>query len=211
MAVAGDGSKHVSGQTVCVDADQHIFAVSDFTFHESEMGFVAEYALESDHAEFAMPRPQQAFAGFPNEVFRPQPVADEICHRNQLHFVFCGKLQQIRNARHRSVFLHDFADHAGREQARTAGQVHGGFRLSRSDQHSAVFCAQRENVARSRQIARLCPGIDRRQNGLRTIVSRNAGGDTAPRFDGNAERRSVRGAYSCGPDTISGILRSSRR
>src|SRR6185295_7425576 len=173
VAMACDGSKHVAGQTVGVHANKHILAVADFAFHNGIVRFVAEYALKPDHAKLTVPRSQNAFAGLSHEVFRFQPVSNEIRDGDQFHVVCRGELQQIRDTSHRSIFLHDFADHAGWKESRTAGDVHGRFGLSGTNQHSTILCPQRENVTWPGQIAWFRSRIDRGEDSLSTIVSRN--------------------------------------
>ena len=94
MAMAGHRTEDVADEAVRVDAHQHIFAVFDVAFHQRVVRFVSENALESDHAEIAVPRWQHAFADFSNEAFRSQPITNEIRHRDHLHVVTFARIPQ---------------------------------------------------------------------------------------------------------------------
>ena len=56
VAMAGHGSEHIPGQTLRVDAHEHVFAVADVALDQREVRFVSEDALEADHPEVAVPR-----------------------------------------------------------------------------------------------------------------------------------------------------------
>ena len=61
---------------------------------------------------------------------------------------------QIRDARHRSVVVHHFADDAGGLQAGELRQVDGGLGLARSLEHAAGTGLEREDVSRLHEVVR---------------------------------------------------------
>ena len=113
VAMAGRRSKHVPGQAVRLNPHQDILTIFDISSDEGDMRLLIENAFENDHSEVVMRRGQRRLADFTDKSFRPQPVADEIGDRDDFQPVQPSKLEQIRDPRHRSVFLHDLADDPG--------------------------------------------------------------------------------------------------
>ena len=91
--------------------------------------------------------------------------------------MFAAEFQQLRHARHGAVFVHDFADHAGRIESGDAREVDGSFGLSGADEHAAIARAQRKHVAGARKILRARFGIDGGKNGDGAVGGADAGGD----------------------------------
>ena len=79
-------------------------------------------------------------------------VADQLCDRQHLHAVLVAELDEVWDAGHGAIVLHDFADDAGGNQSCEARQIDGGFGLSGADEHSAFAGAKREDVAGARQV-----------------------------------------------------------
>src|SRR5438093_12098643 len=119
--MAGRRTKHVAGQAVRLNPHQDILDIFDISSDEGDMRLLIENAFENDHSEVVMRRGQRRLADFPDKSLRPQPVADEIGDRDDFQPVQPSKLEQIRDPRHRSVFLHDLADYSGSRYTRPSG------------------------------------------------------------------------------------------
>lgn len=55
-----------------------------------------------------------------------------------------------------AVIVHNLAADSHRLQACQLAQINSGFRVTGTHQYTALACAQRENVARTAEVARLC-------------------------------------------------------
>src|SRR5215813_4877493 len=86
-----------------------------------------------------------------------------------------AKLDQIRQARHGAVIIHDLADHARWFQSGETCQIDGCFGLSATLKDTAGARTKRKYVARSRKIFRLTVWIDRRLDCLCAIIGRDSG------------------------------------
>ena len=120
-------------------------------------------------------------------VFGFQAVADEVFDRADLQAVFGGELLQLGAARHRTVGVEDFHQHAGGLQAGQQGQVAGRFGVAAAGEHAAGLGHQRENVAGLGQVVgggvRAHGGAD----GMRAVVGADAGGHAFGGFDADGE------------------------
>ena len=118
-------------------------------------------------------------------------VADQVGYREHLHVVLAAKFVQLRDARHRAVFVHDFADDGGWVQSRDAREIDARFGLSGANEHASIPRAQRKNVAGPRKILRPRLGIDRGENGDRAVGRADACRDAETSVDRFGERGAV--------------------
>ena len=65
-----------------------------------------------------------------------------------LRRVKLAELDEVGNAGHGAVFVHDLADDAGGDEAGHAGEVDGGFGLAGADQDAAFAGAEGERRGR---------------------------------------------------------------
>jgi hypothetical protein len=107
---------------------------------------------------------ESSFDGATYQDFFGDAIADQIGHADDLQTVDAGELAQLRQARHRPVFVHDFADDAGRIKSGDPRHVDGRFRLSGSHQYPTFFRAQRKHVTGPGQVLWFRPWIDSREN-----------------------------------------------
>ena len=89
-------------------------------------------------------------------------VLDQVGNGADLQAMDRGKFQQIRQAGHGAVVLHDLADHRCRRAAGHGGQIAAGFGVAGAHEHAAVNRLQRKDVAGLHQVGRLGPGRHRR-------------------------------------------------
>jgi hypothetical protein len=140
--------KHVAGEALRVHPHHHVLAVADLAPHEREVRLTVEQALVREEAEVAEVGRQGRHAHPPHQTLVLHPIADEVGDRDDRQPVPPREPQQLGHPRHAAVLVHDLADHAGRVQARHAGQIDGGLGVTAPHQHAAVACAQRKT----------CPG-----------------------------------------------------
>src|SRR5262249_31222298 len=156
-------------QTMGLDADQDIFAVFDVSANQSNVGLLIESTLENDHAKVAVTSRQRGFANLLDKSFGSKAVPNKFGDGDDLQVVMRRKLYQIRHTRHRSVFLHDFANNACRREPCDSCQIDGGFGLSRPNQHAAITCAQWKDVAGPCKIVGSSLRIDCSEDRLRAV------------------------------------------
>src|SRR5437773_12511561 len=90
---------------------------------------------------------------------------------------------EIRDARHRPVLLHDLAHDAGGNQSGKTREVDCGLRLTGTHEHAAVARTQREDVTRLDEIVRRTLRIDRDLDRPRTVRRGDAGRAALARLD----------------------------
>src|SRR6266446_590599 len=81
---------------------------------------------------------------------------------------------EVRNASHGAVVIHDLAYHPGRIQTCETGEIDCCLSLTSTLQHAASASAKRENVSRPREVFRTTVCVDCGLDSLRAIVSRDA-------------------------------------
>ncbi len=104
------------------------------------------------------------------------------------------KFQQVWQARHGAVVVHDFADDARRNQPREAGDIDRCLGMPGAHEHAALARFERENMARACDIVRLRLGVDGGADGVGAVGRADAGGHALARFDGNGEGSGVAAA-----------------
>ena len=109
-----------------------------------------------------------------------------------------AEFQELRHAAHGAVFIHDFADDARRAEPGDAREVHRCFGLAGADEHAAVACAQRKDMARAGEVLGLGLGIDGGKDGGGAVGGADAGGDAIARVNGFAEGGAVGGSVDGG-------------
>jgi hypothetical protein len=107
--------------------------------------------------------------------------------------VLGADLQQVRNARHGAVVVHDLADHGGRGQAREGGEVDRRLGLAGALEHAALPGAQGKDMAGAQQVLGAGRRVDGGQDGGGAVGGRDAGGGLAARLDRDREGGAERG------------------
>ena len=96
---------------------------------------------------------------FDNKRIVLHSISHKICYRDNFQIKLLSDLCQLRQARHRSVFIHHFYDHSGRSKAGKAGKINSSFGMPCSSQHSAFLSFQRKNMSGFCKIPRFHIGI----------------------------------------------------
>ena len=118
-------------------------------------------------------------------------MRDQALDRANAQPVLFPELHQLRQPRHRSVVMQDFAKHARRLQPGQPREIHGRFRMTRAPQHAAVLGAQRKDVPRLDQIVRRRFRIRDRLDRRRPIVRADPRRHAARRIDRDGEIRAI--------------------
>ena len=135
--------------------------------------------------------------GFGDALHQPVvgvAIGDQIADGADLQAVAAGERDQIGQARHGAIVVHDLADHTAGAEAGEARDVHAGFGMASAHQHAAIAGDEREDMAGRNDMFRAIGGIDGHRDGAGAIGRRNAGGDAFLGFDRHGEGRAVAGA-----------------
>jgi hypothetical protein len=118
-----------------------------------------------------------------HRTFLFQPVANQVGDGADLEIVTLRELFEVGTARHGAVVIQDLDDRRGGLEASETSEITARLSVPRASEHAAGLRHQRKDVTRLTQIFRLGFASNRRTNGLRTIVSGDAGRHTLCRFD----------------------------
>ena len=172
-----------------MDAHQHFLAVADLAPNQRDVGPAIDDAVVGGDVERSV-LGRQSRRGDPlHQPVVAHPVLDQVGDRDHQQVVAAREAFQLRDARHRPVLVHDFADDAGRVEAGEAREVDGGLGLTGPDQHAAVARPEGRDMPRLRQIGGLRRGIDGDANRGGAVGRRDARGGHLPGVDGDGERR----------------------
>jgi len=116
-----------------------------------------------------------------------EAVADQIGDGDHHQPVLVGHLDEVGDAGHGAVVVHDLADHPGRLQPGEGGEVDGRLGLSGALEHAPLAGAQREDVPRAEQVLRPGRRIDRGEDGGGAVGGGDAGRHLAAGLDRDRE------------------------
>ncbi len=177
------------------------------------MGFVAgaaldglDVALVGEHAEVAVLGGQNALRDAVDVALVGHAVADEVGYGDHLEGVEFAELDEVGNAGHGAVFVHDLADDAGGNEAGHAGEVDGGFGLAGADEHSAFAGAEGKDVAGAGEIVGRRIRVDRDLDGVGAVGRRDAGSHAFAGLDGLGERGAEAGGIVLGHGTEAHVV-----
>lgn len=118
-------------------------------------------ALENVHPEIAIFGREIALADLLDQAFAAQPLRDQLLDRDHLQAEPTAEFDELGQALHRAVLVHQFAQNPGGWQAREEGEIHGRLRVPGPLKHPAGFGAQRKDMARLHQLFGLRRGSAR--------------------------------------------------
>ena len=150
-----------------------------------------------------------------DELLVPAPVLDQVGDGDQLQPVPLAVRDQVGDARHRPVLVHDLADDARRDQPREAREVDRRLGLAGAQQHAAVTRAQREDMAGLDEIvAAVDCGSIATWIVRDAIRRRDARRHALARLDRDRERRAVRRLVASviwrSPSCVAAVLRQAQ-
>ena len=122
-----------------------------------------------------------------HQFFAYAPVRDQTLDRANAQPMFLAELHQLRQPRHRSVVVQDFAKHSRRLQSGHSREIDGRFGVTCASQHAAILGPQRKHMTRLIEIVRRRFRVRDRQDGRRAIVRADPGRHSARRIDRNSE------------------------
>jgi hypothetical protein len=207
-AVAGGGTEDVAGEAVGVDADEDggvLFlsgrwgggeVAPQVAIDEGDMGVATFYgvglghaglALVRDHAEVSVDGGEGSFRDAVDIALMGHAVTDEVGYGDHLQLMRLAEGDEVGDAGHGAVFVHDLADDAGGDEAGHAGEVDGGFGLAGANENATFAGAEREDVSGTGEVVGTGIWADGDLDGVRAVGGGDAGGNAFAGFDGLGE------------------------
>ena len=187
-AIAFEAAKGVAGETLAMDAHQHVVTRRPIADDQRGVFPAVDDAVVTDDAGDTVPGGQVGLGDAGDQGFAHAPVGDELGDAEYLEVVLAGELLQLGHPRHGAVGVHDFADDAGRIGARLIAQVNDGLGVAGPAQHAARIGAQREGVPRMDEVLGLRLRVNEGADGLAAVEGGDAGGSAALVVHGGGER-----------------------
>src|SRR5260370_10956958 len=183
LALALHRSKHVAIDAMRMHAHQHVFAPGDLAVNQRQVHFRDDGAGVDDALEIAELGAQATLRLAADDTLILQAIADQVGHRDHLEFVLEAELAKLRDAGHGAVVVHDFADDTAGPESGQTREIHHSLGLAGAHQYSAFASAQRENMTRPDQVARLGGGTHGGRNGMGAVGGRDYRGDALGGFN----------------------------
>src|ERR671937_1770884 len=190
-AVAAQRVEHVAGEALGMDAHEHVLGSVDLALDERDVVLARQLLAEGNRREIPVGRRQLHRRHALDEPLVAAAVLDQVGDGDELQPMPLAIRNQVGDAGHRPVLLHDLAHNARRDQAGEAREVDRRLRLPRPFQHTAVAGAERKDVARLDEILAFRLRIDRDLDRARAVGRGNAGRHSCARLDRHGERRAV--------------------
>ena len=211
-AVAAVRAEDVARGARRMHAHQHRIVFGPLPFRQGHMLHAVGFLAERCDLEFAPLRGQGHRHALFDDRLLAEAVGDQRGDRDdfQVEF-FCG-LQQLRQAGHRAVLVHNLDQRAGGLQSGQAGQVDGRLGVSRTAQHALVARAQGIDMSRAAQVGGFRFGVGQRADRRGAVVDRDArGAVVAQQVDrhgeGRAQQRGVVLLHHVEPQFVAAFLR----
>ncbi len=165
VAIASGGGENVSGEAMGLDAGESGLVMLRIAEQEGDVGFVIAFAEIGDHAEGGPGGGEERRGNALDVAFVTHAIADEVGDGEHFEAMAAAEFEQLGDAGHGAIFIHDFADYAGMREAGDAGEVDGGLGLAGADEDAATTGAQWKDVAGASEIFRAGGDIDGGEDG----------------------------------------------
>ena len=163
----------------------------DLALDERDVVLPGQDLAEGDGSELAVLGRQPHRAHALDELLGPAAVLDEVGDGDELQAVSLAVADEIGDARHRPVVVHDLADDAAGLEAGEPGEIDGRFGLAGALEDAAGAGAERLDMAALDEVVRAGRLVDSAEDRVRAVGSRDAGRDPLPGVDGVRVRRPV--------------------
>ena len=200
----------VARQALGVDTDEHVLGSVDVALDECDVVPARQRLAEGDGRELAVPSRQPDGRRPLDQLLVPAAILDQVGNRDQAQAVPLAVRDQIVDAGHRPVLVHDLADDAGRDQTGEAGEVDGRLGLAAALENAAVPGTEREDVPRPDEVVSALAAIDRDLDGAGPVMRGDARGDPLAGLDrdgeGGPERRLVALGHRLQTEFVAALL-----
>jgi hypothetical protein len=155
-------------------------------YHEHVFGLVEGAGVDHDLPGEGV-KLRVAYMDAAEEFFGDAAVGDEVGDGAEFQAVALREGDEVRQAGHAAVFIHDLANDARGDEAGHAGDVNRRFGVAGAEQRAARTGGKRENMAGGDEIVRLRFGVDGDGNGVSAVAGGNGGGDALASLEGDGE------------------------
>ena len=131
-------TEHVAGDILSMHAHEDRIVRADLAHYHRQMHVAIDRVLKSDGTKSSINSRQISFDRATYENFLADAIVNQIGDGDDLQAMHDREVAQLRQPRHRAVFVHDFADDAGGIKPGNARNVHRRFRLTGTNQHPAL-------------------------------------------------------------------------
>jgi len=130
--------EHVARQALRVNPDEHVLGSLDVALDERDVVLPGQLLAEGDRGELAVGGREAHRGGSLHQLLVAAAVLDQVGDRDHLQPVPLAVRDQIVDAGHRPVLVHDLADNAGGDQPGEAGEIDGRLGLAGALEDAAV-------------------------------------------------------------------------
>ena len=175
-----------------MDPHEHVLLVVDIAADHGDMLFAVEERLVDIAGEIAPLRGDARLGHELDQLLVLTPVADERGDGDEQKAMGGAELDEIGDAGHGAVVVHDLAQHTARCEPGHAGEVDGRLGVTGPLEHATLGVAPREDVTGPGEISGAGVGSDERLDGGGAIGSRDPGAGAVAIVDAEGERGALR-------------------
>src|SRR6266850_3063647 len=137
--VVNQGPKHVAGNIRGVYSNQDRIFGADLAHNHCQVHVAVDDVFISHRATASVNCRHVSFNRAPHQRLFTDAVFHEVCDRDHFQIMITGKLLQLRQPGHGSVFVHDLANYSRGIQTADTRYVNTRFSLTRTHEHAALF------------------------------------------------------------------------
>ena len=191
-AVTAQRLEDIAGETIRVDANQRVLAVSDLAVDERDMLLLVDVVLVADDPPRAMIRRQPRFGDRMHKALVLEAMGHDLRYGDERDSVLLRELLELWAPRRCPVLVENLANHT-RRQPSSQPRDPRRFRMSDALQDAAVPRAQGKDVATVTEIARRRGRVDGDADRRRAILGANARrhAEARRRVDGDRVRGAI--------------------
>src|SRR4249919_1308559 len=146
-AITSERSQNIACKTGREYPNHHRFIFFPFAFDQRKVFVGSIFFLECYEFKMAVLGWHIHTYNLFNQGISFQPVFNKVAYGYQFEIKSFGDLFQFGKPCHTPVLVHNFDEYAGRFESSESGQINGRFCMTRSPQHTPLFCTKGENMS----------------------------------------------------------------
>ena len=141
-AIAPTRTEHVACQALAVHANQRRFVLINFAFDQGQMMLAVEFRTVQMQIEITVVGRHFNDLLRLYEFFAYAPMRDQTLDRTNAQAMLFAEFHQLRQPRHGTVVVQNFAEHSRRLESGHSCQIDGGLGVPGASQDTSVLRAQ---------------------------------------------------------------------